>query len=109
VFTIGDGDQVVVDRGRRVTRTSQGDLSRVEIGELLDQAEAVFRADTNLTDNERQDGLADVASMRSQLTKATPNRRALVALAGGLPPIAALADIARRAARARRLNAAAPG
>jgi hypothetical protein len=94
VLVYGDANQVAVGHGQTVTQTISGDFSKEEVGELLDQAEAILQTVTTLTDTERQDGLADVASMRSQLTKATPNRRALAALAAGLPTVAALADIA---------------
>jgi hypothetical protein len=81
----GDGNQVAVGHGQTVTQTIQGDFSKEEVSELLDQAETALQADTTLTDTERDDALADVASMRAQLGKAIPNRAALRALAAGLP------------------------
>jgi hypothetical protein len=93
VLVHGDGNQVAVGHGQTVTQTIQGDFSKEEVGELLDQAEAVLEADATLTDGDRQGARSDVAAMRAQLAKENPNRAALRALAAGLPTVAALADI----------------
>ncbi|MFL5313030.1 MAG: hypothetical protein ACJ79H_21570 [Myxococcales bacterium] len=94
VVVHGDGNQIAVGHGQQVEQSIAGDLSKEEVVELLDQAEAALEQDDTLTGPERQDALSDVASMRAQLEKTTPNRRALAALAAGLPAVASLADIA---------------
>lgn len=94
VLVHGDGNQVAIGHGQTVTQIIQGDFSKEEVSELLDQAEAVLEADATLDDADRQDALSDVAAMRAQLSKENPNRAALRALASGLPTVAALADIA---------------
>lgn len=94
-FTI-DGNEVTV--GHR--QTISGDFWKEELRKLLHQAEAALEADTTVTDEDRQDAVADVESMRTQLAKTTPNRQALVALATGIASVASLADIG---AKIRRL------
>lgn len=99
VFIVDDGNQVAVGRGQTVTETIRGGFSKEEVVELLDEAEGALEADTTLTDTERQDALTDLASMRTQLAKATPNWHALSALAAGLPALASLAGTADRIRR----------
>jgi hypothetical protein len=94
VVVTGDGNQVAVGHGQTVTQAIQGDLSKEEISDLLDEAETALQADTTLTNTDRQDALADVTSMRTQIAKAAPNRQALTALAAGLASVASLADTA---------------
>jgi hypothetical protein len=94
VLVYGDSNQVSVGHGQTVTQTISGDFSKEEVSELLDQAEAALEADTALTDTDRDDALADVASMRAQIAKAAPNRQVLTALATGLGSVASLVDIA---------------
>jgi hypothetical protein len=96
VLVHGDGNQVAVGHNQTVTQIIQGDLSKEEVGELLNQAEAVIEADGTLTDGDREGALADVAAMRAQLAKENPNRAALRALAAGLPALASLAEIAEK-------------
>ena len=94
VFTVGDGNQIAVGHGQHVTQTIEGDFSKEDVAELLDQAETTLQTDTTLSDPERDDALADVASMRAQIAKSAPNRHVLATLATGLGSIASLTDIA---------------
>jgi len=89
----GDSNQVSVGHGQTVTQTI-GEFSKEEVEELLDQAESRLQADATLTDSARQDALADIDSIRTQVAKAAPNRNVLAALATTLGSVASLTDIA---------------
>ena len=96
VVVVGDANQVAVGHGQHVVQIAQGDLSKEEAIELLDEAEAKLTDDATLSSDERADALADVQSARAQLEKRTPNRDVLKTLFAALGAIASIADIAAK-------------
>lgn len=93
VVVVGDANQVAVGHGQHVVQQAQGNLSKEETVELLDEAEARLADDQTLTSDERDDALADLHGVRAQIEKKTPNRDALRALIVGLGGLASIADI----------------
>jgi hypothetical protein len=96
VVVVGDANQVAVGHGQQVVQAAQGNLSKEEVTELLDQAEARLAKDPALSDGERADALTDLQAVRAQLQKSSPNREVLTAIVAGLAGLASIADIVEK-------------
>jgi hypothetical protein len=93
VVVVGDANQVAVGHGQQVLQIAQGDLSKEEATELLEEAKTRLAEDETLDDDERADALTDLEAVRTQLEKKNPNGDVLRALVTGLAGVASIADI----------------
>jgi hypothetical protein len=91
VLVIGDGNQVAVGHGQTVRQS--GEFSKEEALELVGEAERRLH-DADLPAEERDEALADLETVKTQLTKKNPNLAAVKAIVSGLRDVKVIADLA---------------
>jgi hypothetical protein len=91
VLVIGDGNQVAVGHGQTVRQS--GEFSKEEALELVGEAERRLH-DADLPAEEREEALADLDTVKTQLKKRNPNLAAVKAVVSGLRDVKVIADLA---------------
>jgi len=93
VVVTGDGNQVAVGHGQTVQQS--GTFAKEEALELLDEAERRLQA-SDLPKDERDDALADVETIRTQVKKQKPNVAVIKTTLAALSAVNVVADLAEK-------------
>ena len=96
VSVTGTGNQVVLGTGQKeISHSSSVEHEREPVFRVLGEIEVAIKHEGSLGPAEREDLLADLASLRQQLRKREPNQSAIAAL---LAPMSHIATVATRVA-----------